>query len=89
MGTLVRLPRGGLMAQVERLWRILAETKGTIEVRLVDDAAGDPYLTLEQLNSDAVDEAVFYPDVARALAQVLLEACEVASALSRQIRVDR
>jgi hypothetical protein len=72
------------MAEVERIWRISTENSGTVEVRLFVGSGGDHQLGLERLGADP-DQETFDVEVARALAQAMLEACEVAAALDEQV----
>ncbi len=67
------------MADIERIWRITADSRGRIEVRLFQGPQGEAQLSLER-DFEPVDGAFEIP-VARAVAQAMLEACEVASAL--------
>jgi hypothetical protein len=76
------------MAEVERIWRIVTNDQGTIEVRLFTGPDGEPMVTLEELPSGG-SPGVFAVDTARAIAQVMLEACEVASVLGEQFAVSR
>lgn len=69
------------MVELERVWRITTSTGRAIHVRLLTDGQGDPRLVLEPLNREAGDGQVFEVEVARAVAQAMLEACEVAVAL--------
>jgi hypothetical protein len=73
------------MADVERIWRITTEKNGTIDVRLRESPVGDRQVILEHLGSEDLDGDSFDVPVARALAQAMLEACEVASALGDEI----
>ncbi|MCW2503421.1 MAG: hypothetical protein JWO79_1705 [Actinomycetia bacterium] len=72
------------MAEVERIWRIGTGGQGRIEVRLFTGPSGEQQVVLDQLGPDRPGTA-WEVDVARAVAQVMLEACEVASALSDQL----
>jgi len=76
------------MAEVERIWRVTTQDKGSIELRLFTGPDGEHQVVLDQLGSEAVDGA-FDIEVARALAQAMFEACEVASALSEQLSAVR
>jgi hypothetical protein len=77
------------MLEVQRIWRITTSANNAIEVRLSAGRNGDQQLILGRFGSDASDEQPFDVEVARALAQTLLEACEVASALSDQVAATR
>ena len=70
------------MGELDRIWRVTTATRGTFEVRLSESPTGDQQVILEQLGTGPLDEGTFDVDVARALARAMLEACEVASALS-------
>jgi hypothetical protein len=72
------------MLQVQRIWRITTAGSQAIEVRLSPARNGNDELMLELIGFDLADKQTFDVDVARALAQAILEACEVASALSEQ-----
>jgi len=69
------------VVEVQRIWRITTLTGETIQVRLSPDRQGGQQVVLESLSSDSPDGQAFDVDVARALAQAMLEACEVALAL--------
>jgi hypothetical protein len=77
------------MLEVQRIWRITTSANSAIEVRLSAGRNGDQQLMLERFGSDPADEQTFDVEVARALAQAMLEACEVASALSDQAAATR
>jgi hypothetical protein len=72
------------MTDVERIWRIRTESDSTLELRLLAGPAGDQRLVLEQSDGDPVTRSLDVED-ARALALAMLEACEVAAALSEQL----
>jgi hypothetical protein len=76
------------MAEVERIWRIVTEERETIEIRLLTGANGEPLVAMEQ-SGGGEDHDAFAVDTARAIAQVMLEACEVASVLREQFAVAR
>jgi hypothetical protein len=69
------------VVELERIWRITTSTGGTVHVRLLTDGQGNPRVVLEPLNWESGDGQVFDVEVARAIAQAMLEACEVAVAL--------
>jgi hypothetical protein len=69
------------MLDVQRIWRIATSRGGMIEVRLWRTPAGDQRVLLEQLASDVTDEAALDLDAAQAVAQAVLEACEIARAV--------
>ncbi len=75
------------MADIERIWRITTDSRGRIEVRLSQSSQGGAQLSLER-DSEPLDGA-FDIAVARAIAQAMLEACEVASALLERTVVIR
>ena len=75
------------MAEVERIWRVTTEENGTLEVRLSAAGGQDHRVILAQVASDRtdfgwLDKETLDVEVARAVGQALIEACEVASALS-------
>jgi hypothetical protein len=74
-----------MVVEVERIWRIGASPGRAIEVRLAADGGEIPKVMLAQQGAAAGDTQTFDVDVARALAQAMLEACEVASALNEQL----
>jgi hypothetical protein len=76
------------MAEVERIWRIVTEEGETIEIRLLTGADGEPLIAMEQ-SARGEGHGAFAVDTARAIAQVMLEACEVASVLREQFAVTR
>jgi ATP-dependent protease HslVU (ClpYQ) peptidase subunit len=76
------------MAEVERIWRIMTDDHKTIEIRLFTGADGEPVVALDQ-TPGAGAGGVYAVDTARAIAQVMLEACEVASVLGEQFAVSR
>jgi hypothetical protein len=65
------------MVEVQRIWRVNTAANGAIDVRLSSDKEGDHLLLL----SDEGKERALDLDEARAVAQAILEACEVDSAL--------
>jgi hypothetical protein len=71
------------MAEVERIWRIATNGQDKIEIRLFTGPNGEQQVVLDQIGAQTTG-GVFGVDVARAVAQVMLEACEVAAALSEQ-----
>jgi hypothetical protein len=75
---------GVVMAEVERIWRITIDGQSRIEIRLFTGPDGEQQVVLDQLGAGSAG-GVFGVDVARAIAQVMLEACEVSSALSEQL----
>ena len=72
------------MAEVERIWRIAIDGQSRIEIRLFTGPDGEQQVVFDRIGAEAAG-GVFGVDVARAVAQVMLEACEVASALSEQM----
>jgi hypothetical protein len=72
------------MLEIQRVWRITTSSSGSMEVSLSEDGSGQQRVQLELPSVEASDEQAFDVEVARALAQAMLEACEVASALSGQ-----
>jgi hypothetical protein len=78
------------MVPVERIWRIRTSPTGGVEIRLVPGQGGEPW-RLVLVNSDRgdADAQAFSVDVARAIAETMLEACEVAAALGAQAPVAR
>jgi hypothetical protein len=72
------------MTDVERIWRIRTESDSILELRLLTGPAGDQRLVLEQSGAEPLTGSLDVDD-ARALAQAMLEACEVAAALSEQL----
>jgi hypothetical protein len=72
------------MAEVERIWRIVTSEQGRIEIRLFTGPDGEQQVVLDQFGAENA-AGVFGVDVARAIAQVMLEACEVAAAISEQL----
>jgi hypothetical protein len=75
------------MPEIERIWRISTDSGNKIEIRLSLGRQGDPHVSLEP-SADQLTGAIDV-NVARAVAQAMLEACEVASALSEQTIVIR
>jgi hypothetical protein len=69
------------MVDVERIWRIKTSSNGDLEVRLAPTHSGDRQVRLEQVGADESGLQALDLVAARALAETLLEACEVASAL--------
>lgn len=69
------------MVEVQRLWRIAAPGQSPIIMSLSAPDGDIPHVSLEGAGADGFTAATFDIDVARALAQTLLEACEVAAAL--------
>jgi hypothetical protein len=74
-----------MAANVERIWRVTTEAGWMIEVRLTSAGDKEPKVLVERLSASPDDEVAFDLEVARALAQALLEASEVASALREQV----
>jgi hypothetical protein len=77
------------MLEIQRIWRITTSANGAIDVRLSPRRNGDQQLMLAWLVSDPPDEQTLDLEVARALAETMLEACEVASALSEHVAATR
>jgi hypothetical protein len=73
------------MVPVERIWRVKASPADTVEIRLSPGRADDSW-RVEVADSKLADTdaRTFDVDVARAIAQAMLEACEVASALGAE-----
>jgi hypothetical protein len=69
------------MVDVERIWRIKTSSNGDLEVRLAPTHSGDRQVRLEQVGADESGLQALDLVAARALAETLLEACEVATAL--------
>lgn len=69
------------MVEVQRIWRITTSSGNTVQVRLSPDRQGAQQLVLEGVDSESTNGQTFDVEVARALAQAMLEACEVALAL--------
>jgi hypothetical protein len=77
------------MVEIQRIWRITTSANHAIEVRLVPDRDRNHQLMLELAGFEEADEQTFDVEVARAIGQTILEACEVASALSEEIATTR
>jgi hypothetical protein len=71
------------MVNIERIWRVISVSGKRFEVRLSEGPGGRPQVSLNGGDADESD-GNFDIDVARAVAQAMLEACEVASALGEQ-----
>jgi hypothetical protein len=70
------------MVPVERIWRIRPSATDSVEIRLVPGQGGEPWrLLLVGSAAGNADGQAFPVDVARAIAETMLEACEVAAAL--------
>ena len=69
------------MVELERLWRITTSVGQIIQIRLSADGQDGQQVVLEPHSSGQADGQSFDIDVARAIAQAMLEACEVALAL--------
>jgi hypothetical protein len=73
------------MVPVERIWRVKASPADTVEIRLSPGRADDSWrVELVDSKLAGADAQTFDVDVARAIAQAMLEACEVASALGAE-----
>jgi nitrite reductase (NADH) large subunit len=69
------------MVDVQRIWRITTPSGG-YEVQLTTGRTGQRQVVLEQIGPDPDGKQALELDVARALAETMLEACEVAAALN-------
>ena len=69
------------MIEVQRIWRVTTAAHGAVDVRLSGDTKG----THQVMFSEGGKERAFGVDEARAIAQAILEACEVDSALSEDV----
>lgn len=69
------------MVEVQRIWRVTTAASGAIDVRLSSDPNGNHRVLLSE---GGKDRALFV-DEARAVAQAILEACEVDSALGEDL----
>jgi hypothetical protein len=75
------------MVPVERIWRIKASAMGPLEVRLSPGSGGEEWtVALVGAGLADGDEQTFEVEAAQAVAQALLEACEVAAALGGTVR---
>jgi hypothetical protein len=74
------------MVNIERIWRVVSASGKRFEVRLSEGPGGRPQVSLNGGDGGDAKESdgSFDIDVARAVAQAMLEACEVASALGEQ-----
>jgi hypothetical protein len=73
------------MVDVQRIWRITTSGHGEFEVRLAAGPNRERRVALEQIGAESADMETLDLEVARALAQAMLEACEVASALGENV----
>jgi hypothetical protein len=71
------------MVNIERIWRVVSGSGKRFEVRLSEGQGGRPQVSLNGGDTE-VPDGTFDIEVARAVAQAMLEACEVASALGEQ-----
>jgi len=76
------------MVDVQRIWRITTASGG-YEVQLTAGRTGQGQVVLEQIGADADGKQALDLDVARALAETMLEACEVAAALNESAGMRR
>lgn len=84
-GRSTRSRPGGLsIAEVQRIWRISTSAQSAIEVQLLPTPQGERRLRVDETGTPTGALQSLRVDVARAVAQAVLEACEVASALARQ-----
>jgi len=68
-----------LVVQVQRIWRVSISATGTAEIRLSGDANGSHRVILELPNPEPPGQRTMGVTAARALAQAVLEACEIAT----------
>lgn len=69
------------MVEVQRIWRVNTAANGAFDVRLASDPRGNHAVVL----SEGGKERSLALDEARAIAQAILEACEVDSALDEEL----
>lgn len=74
------------VVEVQRIWRVAGDADSSLQVRLLRANTGAPTVVLEDGGLEPGPEKHLDVDVARALAQAMLEACEVATALAHQVR---
>jgi nitrite reductase (NADH) large subunit len=77
------------MVDVERIWRIRTSADGDLEIRLGPGNAGERQVVLQHTGGDGDGLRALNLGAARALAETLLEACEVASALTQDVASPR